>query len=655
MPDEPSRRAEAAPPPEPVEPSGGGPMMDSADRAAEGPARESVETASGAAAPERVEAAGDAPETRTAESTLNGGATADAAARRPPAPNPPLIRAVEIENFKGVGRPMRVELRPVTLLFGNNSAGKSTVLQALCYAHEILNRGNVDAHATERGGDRIDLGGFRNFVHAHDTTRAVRLRIELNLEAWDDVPKPVLDSLVFDYGNATFEWQLEDLTSEATSAWVELLVELRGERPVLSHYEVGVNEALVGRLREREPLDVVLEFDAAHPLLMKETHRWGGGRTEPAPAEREGARLRTAAHAGRLRDAEASEAGDGWRLSHAKALGLPRALPYWNQPLWLDVQGPAGAAGDVGSSGFSALVSTLFLGIGKTLGDELARLRYIGPVRTLHPPTRTASPPSDGLFRPVLDYLDDWAATPVPRSSRAAAWADGSAAWTVLLETPTAQHGGYDLIGDVSVWLKDRLDTGYELHARSPRSRLDELIKLAEQVEPDVARMNEIDELTAGTPQRELQLVTAKSGLPVRPSDVGTGVSQILPVVVAALDPNRPGVTAVEQPDLHLHPRVQVELGDLFARGIGRGGVFLIETHSEHLLLRIMKRMRQTSDGTLPDGAPEIRPEDVAVFFVEIDPGGEQTLIREMPLNERGDLVKAWPGGFFEEDLREIF
>ena len=44
-------------------------------------------------------------------------------------PNPSLIRAVEIENFKGIGRPMRVELRPVTLLFGANSAGKSTVLR----------------------------------------------------------------------------------------------------------------------------------------------------------------------------------------------------------------------------------------------------------------------------------------------------------------------------------------------------------------------------------------------------------------------------------------------------------------------------------------------------------------------------------------------
>ena len=150
MPDEPNRRSEAAPPPETTE---------------------SV----AAPAPRAAESAPAAP---------SGGETA---APRAPAQNPPLITAVEIENFKGVGRPMRVEPRPVTLLFGNNSAGKSTVLQALCYAHEILSRGNVDAHATELGGDRIDLGGFLNFVHQHDLGREVRLRFELNLHSWSGV------------------------------------------------------------------------------------------------------------------------------------------------------------------------------------------------------------------------------------------------------------------------------------------------------------------------------------------------------------------------------------------------------------------------------------------------------------------------------------
>ena len=80
-------------------------------------------------------------------------------------PNQPLITAIEIENFKGIGAPVRIDIRPITLLFGRNSAGKSTILQALCYAHEILSHRNVDVHKTELGGDQIDLGGFRQFVH----------------------------------------------------------------------------------------------------------------------------------------------------------------------------------------------------------------------------------------------------------------------------------------------------------------------------------------------------------------------------------------------------------------------------------------------------------------------------------------------------------
>ena len=112
---------------------------------------------------------------------------------------------------------------------------------------------------------------------------------------------------------------------------------------------------------------------------------------------------------------------------------------------------------------------------------------------------------------------------------------------------------------------------------------------------------------------------------------------------------------AIEQPEIHLHPALQAELGDVFLESAlgGDGNTLVIESHSEHLLLRIMRRMRETSAGKLPDGIPEVRPEDVMVLFVE--PDREQSLIREMPLNEHGELVKAWPGGFFEEGLREIF
>ena len=63
--------------------------------------------------------------------------------------------------------------------------------------------------------------------------------------------------------------------------------------------------------------------------------------------------------------------------------------------------------------------------------------------------------------------------------------------------------------------------------------------------------------------------------------------------------------------------------------------------------------MRETFEGTLPEGQHPLTPKDVSILYVE--PDGDKSIIREMPLNERGELVKSWPGGFFEEGLREVF
>ena len=69
------------------------------------------------------------------------------------------LKSIELENFKGVGQRQRAALKPITLLFGANSAGKSSILQALHYLREILDRRNLDPDVTIAGGS-IDLGGF---------------------------------------------------------------------------------------------------------------------------------------------------------------------------------------------------------------------------------------------------------------------------------------------------------------------------------------------------------------------------------------------------------------------------------------------------------------------------------------------------------------
>ncbi|MBK1646717.1 hypothetical protein CKO25_19150 [Thiocapsa imhoffii] len=71
-----------------------------------------------------------------------------------------ILKALTLENFKGIREPVRIELSPITLLFGPNNAGKSTVLHALIYGRELFERGNTDPRYTEMGGETIDLGGF---------------------------------------------------------------------------------------------------------------------------------------------------------------------------------------------------------------------------------------------------------------------------------------------------------------------------------------------------------------------------------------------------------------------------------------------------------------------------------------------------------------
>ena len=99
-----------------------------------------------------------------------------------------LLSALTIENFKAIGDPVRVELKPITLLFGPNSAGKSTIIQALHYAHEIFERENVDPGRTLAGGEWVDLGGFQTIINKHDLSLPITLRFDLDLKN-EDLPE----------------------------------------------------------------------------------------------------------------------------------------------------------------------------------------------------------------------------------------------------------------------------------------------------------------------------------------------------------------------------------------------------------------------------------------------------------------------------------
>jgi predicted ATPase len=129
--------------------------------------------------------------------------------------------------------------------------------------------------------------------------------------------------------------------------------------------------------------------------------------------------------------------------------------------------------------------------------------------------------------------------------------------------------------------------------------------------------------------------------------DVGYGVSQILPIVVDSLRGQRGGTFLLQQPEVHLHPRAQAELGSFLGTLAKRQDKrFIVETHSDHLVDRIRMDIR--------DGKGGLRPEDVSLLYFE-RPNGKARIHR-LELDERGNIVNVPPGyrSFFLEEERRF-
>ena len=98
------------------------------------------------------------------------------------------LTKITLRNFKSIGGAAQtIELAPFTLLFGPNSVGKSTLIQALIFCYELLAKGNRNVHKTELGGDAIDLGGFVNTVHGRDIGKEITIELECDISRCSDL------------------------------------------------------------------------------------------------------------------------------------------------------------------------------------------------------------------------------------------------------------------------------------------------------------------------------------------------------------------------------------------------------------------------------------------------------------------------------------
>lgn len=134
-------------------------------------------------------------------------------------------------------------------------------------------------------------------------------------------------------------------------------------------------------------------------------------------------------------------------------------------------------------------------------------------------------------------------------------------------------------------------------------------------------------------------------------TDVGSGLGYVLPVLVGIWSKSR---SFIQQPELHLHPALQASLGDVFLEAKNGGHRLIIETHSEHLLLRMLKRIRQGSKDALVESGLKIAADELVVLYFDPSPDGS-TKVKQLRVDVNGEFLDRWPSGFFTDRDRELF
>lgn len=448
-----------------------------------------------------------------------------------------MLTKLRIKNFKAWRDTGDLRLAPLTVLFGTNSGGKTSIPQLLLLLKQTSESPDR-LRALHLGDSRtlVDAGTFDDVVHNHDISRAVEFEFGWTLEK----PFVVTDPLK---GGAYTGDQLEfEATLRADSRHqartTRFRYELRSaEGPVL---DIALSEKTHSDSTRKKP-----EFDLS-------SERYGLTR----------------------------QPGRAW--------GLPDPLRFYGFP------------DEVAAYYQNATFASDFV---LELERLLKSIFYVGPLREY----------------PKRLYL--WSGE-VPDH----VGAKGERAVEAIL---AAQNRVFN-------W--------------KPKQKTKTLRVIVAERLKDMGLIHDFSVKPLGEHRKEYEvLVRTSPGLPqVKLTDVGFGVSQVLPVLVECLYVPRRSIVIMEQPELHLHPRVQAELADLFVdairareSGSPRECQFIIESHSEHFLRRLQRRIAEEA----------LSNNDAALYFVHTK--GSEAAIEELDVDSFGN-IRNWPEDFFGDEMEDL-
>lgn len=599
------------------------------------------------------------------------------------------LTKLSLKNFRSFSEEQTIEFAPVTLLFGPNSVGKSSVLMALFYIHQILDKGECNPKCLDALGYR-NVGGFKNLVHGRDLER--KIVIKLHFSIVDDFS----DNFSFDNVSSVMNTD-ESLNSflDAEGLNIEPALEQAEEFAVafevswsfskktayVSNIVYSYDGIEMARISSDENLKnpEISALNLVHPYTY--TDEQLGNIQEIEDLSKLGRLLSRYDLSSEIEldKAEIHKRLDFFSGSKkeynkdypGKTLILPfksrnGALPFTDRIISTTFEHENNFVDSIVHETLSnTIVSPL-----RKIKEYLSNSLCIGPLRHI--------PDSDYLSNPYIRQSD---------------WYDGKAAWDYIKQ---ADIGSIDKIN--SNLSKSKLNIGCQfcysvedIETRLVRASLEiksieDFMALNDAI-PDSLKMsisdannknekamvsNDIDAIRKENDVASdfylgvginkdvsVELYDLAAKQIVNASEVGSGVSQIMPLVVAAAA-KQGGIIACEQPELHVHPRVQVGLGDFLienslwsSEDSSKTTQFLVETHSEHLILRLLKRIRQSTDGELPKGSVEVNNQDISIMYLEASESGVKA--KRLHIDRDGEFHQRWPGGFFTERSEELF
>jgi len=540
------------------------------------------------------------------------------------------IKKISLTNFRSFKGTQSIDIAPVTLLFGPNSVGKSSVLMALAYVQQILKKGHCNPQKLDALGDK-SIGGFRSLVYGQDLKKTIRIRLDYasgktpfvsygsNVEEMANHIQNVSYVLMNDFGGS-----IESGSVEFEIAWSE-----RFQRAYVKNYRVWANDIYVGCVHSSEDQrnTFIRELNTQHPLFVPynnddwlESQYGEADEREPLEADEYHTEFEQVlnqlnpnpATTAAVSDKESSGADFVNRIAPVALACRSGAVPLLGVPV---VTNLVGQDFDELDEHFNYLVvrevlsQAFVLPLDKLL-EYLDKSVQIGPLRVV--------PDNNYVPNPHPEQKD---------------WVDGSAAWDLLHKDPNRDDTIKKLVRNTSEWFasSDKLDAGYEIINQS----------ISERVNIDSS-----DENMGLLSRRHVFFKELRSNIYLSANQLGTGISQVLPIVVAA-HCDDVGLVSIEQPELHIHPRFQVELADVFLLAKDKHS-FLIETHSEHLVLRLLRRIREGGSD-----CNSLAPSDVSIIY--LTPTSEGTISTRLGITTDGDFEADWPHGFFDERDMELF